>query len=238
MTNALIFAGGSGSRMNSRSRPKQFLQFYGKELIIHTLDNFQNHAEVDGLVIVCIEEWISYLKKLLAKFGIDKVRSVVSGGKNGQESIYFGLCALKEFAPLDSIVLVHDGVRPFVNETLISECIQNVQIHGSAITITPVIETVVTACDRKITSITDRSKCFFAKAPQCFVLGELLNAHEQARMDGNMDMIDSASLMKLYGHELFTVKGNFDNIKITTPADFYTFKALYEVREQQQIFGL
>lgn len=238
MTNALVFAGGSGSRMNSRSRPKQFLQFYGKELIIHTLDNFQNHAEVDGIVIVCIEEWISYLKKLLSKFGIDKVRSVVSGGKNGQESIYFGLCALKEFAPSDSIVLVHDGVRPFVNETLISECIQTARIHGSAITITPAIETVVTACNGKITSITDRSKCFFAKAPQCFILGELLRAHEQARMDGNMDMIDSASLMKLYGHELFTVKGNFDNIKITTPADFYTFKALYEVREQQQIFGL
>ena len=106
MTNALIFAGGSGSRMNSRSRPKQFLQFYGKELIIHTLDNFQNHAEVDGIVIVCIEEWISYLKKLLAKFGIDKVRSVVSGGKNGQESIYFGLCALKEFAPLHDIITI------------------------------------------------------------------------------------------------------------------------------------
>lgn len=238
MTNALIFAGGSGSRMNSRARPKQFLQFYGKELIIHTLENFQNHPDVDSIVVVCIEDWIPYLNKLLEKFGIDKVRAVVPGGASGQESIYNGLCAIQKFAPADSIVLVHDGVRPFVNESLISDCIQCVKEHGSAITVTPAIETIVTTDNGKITSITDRSKCFHAKAPQCFYLGELLSAHEKARTDGNTNMIDSASLMQFYGHELYTVQGNFDNIKITTPADFYTFKALYEVREQQQIFGL
>lgn len=238
MTNALIFAGGSGTRMNSRARPKQFLQFYGKELIIHTLENFQNHPQVDGIVVVCIEDWIPYLHKLLDKFELDKVRAVVPGGASGQESIYNGLCAIQKFAPADSIVLVHDGVRPFVNESLISDCIQCVKEHGSAITVTPAIETIVTTSDGKITSITDRSKCFHAKAPQCFYLGELLSAHEKARTDGNTNMIDSASLMQWAGHELYTVQGNFDNIKITTPADFYTFKALYEVREQQQIFGL
>jgi 2-C-methyl-D-erythritol 4-phosphate cytidylyltransferase len=135
MTNALIFAGGSGTRMNSRGRPKQFLQFYGKELIIHTLENFQNHPQVDGIVVVCIEDWIPYLQKLLDKFGIDKVRSVVPGGASGQESIYNGLCAIQKFAPADSIVLVHDGVRPFVNESLISDCIKCVKEHGSAITV-------------------------------------------------------------------------------------------------------
>lgn len=238
MTIALIFAGGSGTRMNSRARPKQFLQFYGKELIIHTLENFQSHPEVDAIVIVCIADWIEYLKKLLEKYGIDKMRSVVPGGASGQESIYNGLCAINEFAPDDSVVLVHDGVRPFVNETLISDCIRTVKQKGSAVTVTPAIETIVMQEGGRITSITDRSKCFHAKAPQCFLLGELLSAHEKARAEGRTDMIDSASLMKFYGHELFTVQGNFDNIKITTPADFYTFKALYEVREQQQIFGL
>lgn len=238
MTNALIFAGGSGTRMNSRARPKQFLQFYGKELIIHTLENFQSHPEVDGIVVVCIAEWIGYLQKLLEKYQIDKIRAVVAGGATGQESIYNGLRAISGFASPDSIVLVHDGVRPFVNETLISECIACVREHGSAITVTPAIETIVQTADGRITSITDRSKCFHAKAPQCFVLGDLLSAHEKARAEGNANMIDSASLMRRYGHELFTVQGNFDNIKITTPADFYTFKALYEVRELQQIFGL
>lgn len=238
MNNVLIFAGGSGTRMNSKGRPKQFLQFYGKELIIHTLENFQNHPEIDNIVVVCIEDWIPYLEKILVKFGIDKVRKVVSGGNTGQESIYKGLLAVKEISNEEDIILVHDGVRPFVNTDLISNCIKCVKEHGSAITVTPAIETIVTLDDGRVESITDRSKCFLAKAPQCFYVGDLLSAHEQARKDGNLNMIDSASLMKFYGHELYTVVGNFDNIKITTPADFYTFKALYEVRENQQIFGL
>lgn len=238
MNNVLIFAGGSGTRMNSKARPKQFLQFYGKELIIHTLENFENHPEIDSIVVVCIEGWITYLQHLLNKYEITKVHSVVSGGETGQESIYKGLCEIHTYAPDDSIVLVHDGVRPFVNEQLISNCINCVKEHGSAITVTPAIETIVTTNNSKITSITDRSKCFHAKAPQCFILGDLLEAHNKARDEKKLNMIDSASLMKHYGYELYTVQGDFDNIKITTPADFYTFKALYEVREQQQIFGL
>lgn len=238
MNNALIFAGGSGTRMNSKGRPKQFLQFYGKELIIHTLENFQNHSEIDGIVIVCIEDWIPYLNKILKKYEIDKVRKVVSGGSSGQESIYKGLCAIESFADADSIVLIHDGVRPFINSEVISDCIKSVKNHGSAITIVPAIETIVTTNEGKIQSITERSKCSLARAPQCFFLKDIVAAHKQAIKDGNDNMIDSASLMQFYGHELYTVMGNVDNIKITTPADFYTFKALYEVRENQQIFGL
>ena len=238
MNNVVIFAGGSGTRMNSKGRPKQFLQFYGKELIIHTLENFQQHSEIDNIVVVCIEDWIPYLEKLIVKYERDKVREIVSGGSTGQESIYKGLLAVKSISLEKDIVLVHDGVRPFVNEELITNCIESVKNYGSAITVTPAIETIVTLDNGKINSITDRSKCFHAKAPQCFYVDDLLNAHEQAIKDGNTNMIDSASLMKFYGHELYTVVGNFDNIKITTPADFYTFKALYEVRENQQIFGL
>ncbi len=238
MTDVLIFAGGSGTRMNSKGRPKQFLQFYGKELIIHTLENFQNHPLIDGIAVVCIEDWIPYLNKILVKYGIDKVKKVVPGGSTGQESIFFGLKAIQSFDDTNPTVLIHDGVRPFINEDVITNCINSVKEHGSAITVVPAIETIVTLDDGKIQSITDRSKCFHARAPQCFYLNDILSAHEQARKDGNLNMIDSASLMKFYGHELYTVPGNVDNIKITTPADFYTFKALYEVRENQQIFGL
>ena len=238
MNNVLIFAGGAGRRMNSRSKPKQFLKLYGKEIIIHTLENFQNHPEVDNIVVVCIRGWINYLQRLLAQYGMDKVRIIVAGGKTGQESIYNGLCALSDFAPEDSIVLVHDGVRPFVTDTLISDCIKSVKKNGSAITVTPAIETIVELNGKKVESITDRSKCYHAKAPQCFYLGELLATHKKAIKDGNTDMIDSASLMKHYGHELYIVPGSTDNIKITTPSDFYTFRALYDARENQQIFGL
>lgn len=238
MTNVLIFAGGSGTRMNSKGRPKQFLQFYGKELIIHTLENFQNHPNVDGIAIVCIENWIPYLEKILEKYQITKVKKIVPGGKTGQESIYNGLKAIESFAEKDSVVLIHDGVRPFINEDVITNCIETTKKYGNAITVVPAIETIVTLENKKIQTITDRSKCFHARAPQCFILKDILNAHEKAIKDKNLNMIDSASLMKFYGYELYTVQGNVDNIKITTPADFYTFKALYEVRENQQIFGM
>ncbi len=238
MNNALIFAGGSGTRMNSRAKPKQFLQLYGKEIIIHTLENFQNHPEIDSIIVVCKEDWINYLNTLLTKYNLDKVKWVVPGGETGQMSIYNGLAELEKHCPADSIVLVHDGVRPFVNYDLISNCIKSVKEHGSGITVVPAIETIVTTKDNKIETITDRSKCSLARAPQSFYLYELLDAHRKAQKEGHKNMIDSASIMKYYGHDLYTVPGNFDNIKITTPADFYTSRALYEVRENQQIFDL
>lgn len=246
MNYALIFAGGSGSRMNSRSRPKQFLRLYGKEIIIHTLENFQCHPEIDSIAVVCKADWIEFLSRLLRKYEIDKVRSIVPGGASGQESIFNGLETLvKEDAEADrhgppgrSVVLIHDGVRPFVNAEVISECIRTVREKGSAITVVPAVETVCREDGGMISDITDRSKCLLAKAPQCFFLGEIYAGHLRARSEGRTDFIDSASLMHHYGTKLFTVTGNADNIKITTPADFYTFRALYDARENQQIFGI
>ena len=238
MTNALIFAGGVGNRMNTVAKPKQFLQLYGKEIIIHTLENFQNNPLIDSIVVVCKDNWIDFLKKLLKKFDIDKVRWIVPGGETGQLSIFNGLCELEKHVEKNSIILVHDGVRPFVSDKLINDCIDSVKQFGSAVTVVPAIETIVTLDGGEIKTITDRSKCYHAKAPQCFYLGELLECHRKAMEEGITNMIDSASMMKHYGHSLHTVSGDYDNIKITTPTDYYTSRALYEVRENKQIFGL
>jgi len=238
MNNVLIFAGGSGSRMNTTSRPKQFLQLHGKEIIVYTLENFQNHREIDNIVVSCKADWIDYLWQLVEKYNLTKVRWIVEGGETGQMSIYNGLVELEKHYPADSVVLVHDGVRPFANEQLISRCIESVRQHGSAITVVPAVETIVTTENGQIQTITDRSKCFLAKAPQCFILSDLLSAHRQSQQEGEINAIDSASIMKRYGYNLFTVEGSYDNIKITTPADFYTFRALCDVHENQQIFGL
>ncbi|MCH3918765.1 MAG: 2-C-methyl-D-erythritol 4-phosphate cytidylyltransferase [Spirochaetia bacterium] len=238
MNSALIFAGGSGRRMNTKSKPKQFLQLYGKEILVYTIENFQKHPEIDNIIVVCKENWIPYFKELLVKYKLDKVKWIVPGGSTGQESIYKGLLELSKHVEKDTIVLVHDGVRPFVDAELISKCISCTQEHHSAITVVPAVETFIQLDGEKVDSITDRSKCCLAQAPQCFFLGELLATHEQARKEGHGEMIDSASLMKNYGYPLYVVFGNYDNIKITTPSDFYVFRALYDVRENQQIFGI
>ena len=98
MNIAVIFAGGVGSRMHSKDRPKQFLEMYNKPIIIHTLEHFENHSMIDAIVVVCIKEWIPYLNKLLYKFRIEKVKSVVPGGTTGQLSIYNGLKSAKQIA--------------------------------------------------------------------------------------------------------------------------------------------
>lgn len=239
MNVALIFAGGTGSRMNSKARPKQFLELNGRAIIIHTLQWFEQHPDIDAICVVCIAEWIDYLKELLSRSFIHKVKWIVPGGASGQESICNGIRAIHDSgAPDDTVVLIHDGVRPLISEKLISDNIECVRLHGSAITVTPAIETIIgTNEENQVEHITDRKLCKLARAPQSFFLKDIYAAHMQALEAGKKDMIDSASLMKFYGFSLYTVEGPVENIKITTPMDFYLFRAIYEARENSQIFG-
>ncbi len=240
MVTALIFAGGKGQRMNTRTVPKQFLELHGKAIIIHTLEHFENHPEVDGIIVVCIEQYIPYLKKLISKFGIQKVCAIVPGGSTGQESIFHGVQKLHELYPADTTVLVHDGVRPLIDLETISANIACVKEHGNAITVSPAQETIILSDETgsEIREIYERKYCCIAKAPQSFLLGDLWQAHQQAISEDRRDFIDSACLMRHYGHVLHTVEGPTSNIKITTPADFYVFRALVDAKETEQIMGL
>lgn len=237
MNCALIFAGGTGQRMNSKTRPKQFLELHGKPIIIYTIEVFENHPDIDAIVVVCLKDWIPFLKKKLEHYDIEKVIAVVPGGASGQASIRNGVNSLYESCPGGSTVLVHDGVRPLVDEDTITRCLRSVEENGNAITSVPAIETIVQEADGDITNIIDRKECMMAKAPQCFVLRDLKAAHDKAQADGLDEFIDSASLMRHYGYDLHVVEGSPENIKITTPSDFYIFRAFVDARESSQIFG-
>lgn len=240
MNIAVIFAGGVGSRMHSKERPKQFLEMYNKPIIIHTLEHFQNHPMIDAIVVVCIESWISYLNELLYKFRIEKVKKVVPGGETGQLSIYHGLKAAKEVANGEkAVVLIHDGVRPLITEKLITNNIEAVRRYGSAITTAKVKETilVVNEQDSSIDYVPSRNNSRVAKAPQSFWLDEILSAQEKALAKGERDWIDSCTLMQEYGFKMHLIDGPSQNIKITTPEDFYTMRAILEAKENEQIYG-
>lgn len=245
MNIAVIFAGGIGQRMKSKSLPKQFLLIHGKPVIIHTLENFENHNDIDAIIVSCVFEWIDYLKQLLTKYNIKKVVDVVSGGETGQLSIYNGLIAAKKYSdkniPRDKdIVLIHDGVRPLINDTLISDCIESVKVYGSAITSVVVKETVLMVRDSKtneIDHIPDRNNTRLARAPQCFWLDDVLSAQEKVIGQGEINYIDSCSLMQSTGMKLHLVDGPMENIKVTTPDDFYCMRALLDARENEQIYG-
>ena len=240
MNIGVIFAGGVGKRMNSRVKPKQFINVYGKPIIIHTLEIFENHEEIDAIVVACLESWIPYLQELLEKFNIRKVVKVVPGGASGQESIYNGLVAAEEIAKGEkSIVLIHDGVRPLIHAKTISDNIASVKEHGSAITSVKVKETVlVVSEDNSIDSVPKREDTRLARAPQSFYLDEILDAHRKSMAQQLPGFIDSCSLMQYYGKKLYLIEGPQENIKITTPDDFYTMRALLDAKEEAQIYGL
>lgn len=237
MNIAVIFAGGTGQRMNTKTRPKQFLELHGKPIIIYTLEQFENHPDIDGIVVVCLKDWIPFLEKMIKRYELEKIIEVVPGGSSGQESIRNGIETAWKQCPADSTVLIHDGVRPLIDEDTICRCLKSVEQHGNAITVVPAIETIVQESDGVITKIIDRKTCQMAKAPQCFILRDLREAHIAAQNDGLADFIDSASLMSHYGHTLHVVEGSPENIKITTPSDFYVFRAYVDVVENSQIFG-
>lgn len=238
MNIAVIFAGGTGRRMHTTSRPKQFLEYNGKPIIIYTLELFDNHPMIDGIVVACVEDWIPFLEKMLKKFEINKVLRIVPGGDTGQASIYNGLSSAKELSrDGHDIVLIHDGVRPLITEQTITDNIEMVRKVGSCITCIPATETFIVNQPDGGLEIPARANSLIARAPQSFYLKEILAAHEQARAEGLHDFIDSCSMMHHYGHTLGKVIGPMENIKITTPTDFFVFKAMVEVHENQQIFG-
>lgn len=241
MNIAVIFAGGVGSRMHSKERPKQFLEMNNKPIIIHTLEHFEKHPQIDAIAVVCVADWIPYLEKLLYQFRIEKVKKIVPGGSTGQLSIYNGLCAAKEIAQKDdnAVVLIHDGVRPLINAALITDNIKCVQEYGSSITCAIVKETVVEVnANGEIEAIPDRANSRMAKAPQCFRINDILSAHQKALAEQRNDFIDSCTMMQHYGYKLHMTDGPYENIKITTPDDFYTMRAILQVKEDAQIYGL
>lgn len=245
MNIAVVFAGGSGARMKSKGLPKQFLEAHGKAIIIYTLEHFDNHPLVDAILVVCIKEYIDYLQKLIKRAGLTKVKWIEPGGRSPLESQYIGLKTIQADCSIGEshIVLIHDGVRPLIDEDCITNCIRSVKTYGSAITMSPAIETIITVDDNdNVQNIIRRKDCRLGRAPQCFYLDQIISVHEKAMADGIRDnqelFIDSATMMQYYGIPVHVVEGPASNIKITTATDYYVFKALIDARENSQIFGI
>lgn len=237
MNIGVIFAGGSGTRMKSKDKPKQFLMVHGKPIIVHTIELFQKHSEIDGIIVVCIEEWIPYMNELIYRYRLEKVVSVVPGGETGQLSIYNGLVETERiFGEEDTIVLIHDGVRPLINSQTISDNIASVKLNGSTITCVEAKETIIlTDENNEVMGIPDRNGSRLARAPQSFWLKEILEIDRKSIESGEVNMVDSCTLMNSFGKKVSVVIGPSENIKITTPDDFYVFRALYDARENQQL---
>lgn len=239
MNIAIIFAGGSGVRMGA-GVPKQFLEINGKPILIHTLQLFQEHEEIDKIYLAMSPDYIRYTEQLVLDYHIDKMAAIVEGGETAQDSIFHALCKAREENPGDSIVLVHDGVRPFVEYGVISDNIESVKQYGSAITCTSCFETIMLSKDGEtVDNLPLRKESYAAQAPQSFYLKDIIEAHEAIRATETRyeNMVDACTIYRALGRQPHIVLGNRGNIKVTTPEDVYMFRALLQYKENEQAFG-
>jgi len=233
---AIIFAGGVGSRMENASKPKQFLEIDRKPIIIHTIEKFEKCNMIDAISVACHESYIDMLTGLIKKYRIKKVKWIVKGGESGQISIFNAINAVNTSIQNNSdvVVLIHDGVRPAIDEKLILENIVTARTKGNAITVAKAIETMFVSYDHKnIDEVLSRENMYLARAPQTFFLNELYDLHIKEIDLGNNNNIDSCSMFHKHGKKLNFIKGKSSNIKITTYEDYYIYKALYELEERR-----
>ncbi|MBA4495863.1 2-C-methyl-D-erythritol 4-phosphate cytidylyltransferase [Paenactinomyces guangxiensis] len=205
---------------------KQFLLFHHHPILLHTLRVFETHPEVEEIVVVTRENEIGRVKQLIAQDGLMKVKQVVAGGKERQESVYRGLtCLTTEW------VLVHDAVRPFVSHASISRLLTTARMHGAAILAVPVKDTVKQVDQAGIVEMTpDRSRLWAVQTPQAFRTQILLEAHEQASGQ-EAAATDDSMLVEQLGIDVRVVEGEYTNIKLTTPDDLIVAEAIYQIRQ-------
>ena len=174
MNLALVFAGGAGTRMGA-DVPKQFLEMAGRPVLAHALAIYESHPEIDGIYLVVHRDWEERARQIATDFGITKLRGVAYGGDSAQESIYNGLTFAAAREPGDSIVLLHDGARPYLTPDVVSANIASVQARGNAVTYTPCFETVVLSGDGEmVASLPPRRNSYVAQAPQSFRLVDII----------------------------------------------------------------
>ncbi len=223
---ALIIAGGSGARMH-QNIPKQFLTVNERPVIVYTLEAFQNHPEIDEIAVVCIEGWESVLWAYANQFNITKLKHVIPGGKNGQDSIRNGVFELEKNHSKDDVVLIHDAIRPMVSAEIISDCIRVTQLHGNAITVIPCAEAMMQTEDGLVsTGSYPRDNLKRTQTPQGFYIGKICDLHRRALQLGITNSVASCTLMIELGEQVYFSAGSEKNIKLTTVEDLDIFKAL------------
>lgn len=233
MNIALIIAGGSGKRMKQEI-PKQFLNVNDKPIIIYTLEAFQTHPEIDEIGVVCIEGWQDILQAYAKQYKITKLKWIVLGGKNGQDSIRNGIFEAEKKYSEDDIVLIHDAIRPMVSHEIISDCIVQCKKYGSAIVVTPCNTVILKRNDDDASKeVVPRDELAVTQTPQAFPLKKIADAHRKALSLGITNSVASCTLMIELGEKVHFSIGEETNIKLTTPGDLKIFKALLALKSRR-----
>ena len=223
---ALIIAGGSGNRMH-QDIPKQFITVNERPVIVYTLEAFEKHPEIDVIAVVCIAGWENVLRAYAKQFNINKLKYIVPGGKNGQDSIRNGVMELEKHFSYDDLVLIHDAIRPMVSAEIISDNIRIASEYGNAITVIPCAEAMMQTEDG-LASVGSypRDRLKRTQTPQAFRIGDICDLHRRALDARITNSVASCTLKIEMGEQVYFSAGSEKNIKLTTVEDIDIFKAL------------
>lgn len=235
MNIALIIAGGVGARMH-QNIPKQFLTVEERPVIVYTLEAFQRHSDIDAIAVVCIEGWENVLWAYSNQFNITKLKHIIPGGKNGQDSIRNGVYELEKHYSADDVVLIHDAIRPMVSQEIISDCIVKTKQYGCAIATIPCAEAMVITEDSETSEACyPRDNLKRTQTPQGFSIGKICDLHRRALEKGITNSVASVTLMIEMGEKVYFSAGSEKNLKLTTIEDIDIFKALLHVKRADWI---
>ena len=230
---ALLIAGGSGNRMH-QDIPKQFITVNERPVIVYTLEAFENHPEIDAIAVVCIQGWEQVLWAYAKQFNIKKLKYVVPGGKNGQDSIRNGVFELEKHFDKDDIVLIHDAIRPLVSAEIISDNIRVAREYGNAITVIPCAEAMMQTEDGVVSvGSYPRDRLKRTQTPQAFHIGDICDLHRRALEAGITNSVASCTLKIEMGEQVYFSAGSEKNIKLTTVEDIDIFKALLAAKRSE-----
>ena len=235
MNIAVIIAGGSGARMG-QSIPKQFITIHDKPVLIYTLEGFQRHPMIDAIEVVCIDGWQEVVWAYAKQFGIDKLKWMVTGGNTGQESIRNGVFNLEGKCGDDDIVIIHDGIRPLVDEFVLTDVIDLAEKKGNAVTSMPYNEQIFIVNDSDPSTTCKyipRETLRRVATPQAYKFSKLAWAYHEAfeKQIGIFGSSYTNTMMVELGETLHFAAGSDKNIKLTTKDDLELFKGYLE-REQ------
>ncbi|MEG0308131.1 MAG: 2-C-methyl-D-erythritol 4-phosphate cytidylyltransferase [Clostridium sp.] len=229
MNIGIILAGGSGTRMGS-DLPKQFIDIYGKPLIVHTVEAFDINPNIDYIAVICKEEFKEDLTIWVRKYGLTKVKWIVDGGDTRQSSVESGLNAIKDFCGEKDIVVIHDAARPLISQRIIDENIEMAKVYGAVDTVIPSADTIIrTKTGEFIDEVPPRSELYLGQTPQSFEYGLIKKAHENARISNIETATDDCQLVLKLDEKVYLVNGDKLNFKVTTFEDLLILKSVIKL---------
>jgi len=232
MNVALILAGGTDYRFQM-SVPKQFVNVFNRPVIVYTLEAFQKHKDIDAIMVACLDGWQEMVKAYAKQFNIDKLKWVVTGGNDGQASARSGILALKDVCREDDVIVLHDSIRPFVTEDIITDSIRVCRLHGMGVAAVRTMDTIMRTNDGVSgTESISRYSIVRIQTPQAYHMSRLLAIHQRAVEAGITGEVDTNSVASKLGEPVFFSKGSDLNLKINTVEDVEMFKALYRMRRE------